>query len=1101
MDGALRVGTFAGPWKITHELGRGGAGVVYGAQDADFEGIQAAIKVLEEHSPLQERWLRREASLAARLRHRHIVQVLGVGHFDDGWPWVAFERVNGATLEAIAGDLDGEAIRRIGAQLLDALGYAHDAGVLHQDLSPSNVLVAASAPHDAKLTDFGLAQLRDHHDNRMNRSGLVAGTPGYLSPEQTLGSVAVGPRSDIYALGAVLYRLIAGHPPHFGADATEVLRRTRRDDALPLVPRSGLNVSRELCALIMQMLARDPAERPRSAHAARERWLATKPRGTQVRPSAPAPSTEDLTEAPTLVGLEISQSRSTMTAPKRRSKVVPRRWSLAPMLGDPELVPRIIDATATRGLQRITGPRGIGKTRTLQALVQEAHRRDWCTAQSCGRRRSTNLPLEGIAPLALSLLDAGPTLPPWAAAETLAVKLSELEEHEGISLELARDAFTDALVGSSRRPPGSGAALEAYRTINLLRAPGRPLLLCIDDACHLDAESENVLETLARQEDIHVVLAQRTSRKTEVWELPPLVPADARTLLGVQPEPASTLIEELGGIPGDLSLAKATLSTHRSLGRLGIVDAVLAGLDEDERTLLEIAALLREAPRRSLVPIAEAIAHRSIDASAVDRLLRRTLLQSNPFACARLETWVHIPSPLLEEQLRTRLSASSQQTMAAAAARWLRLECFDGSPGVLRLVGEFAELGGQLRCAAYAYAEAGLRAHHLGESRGPALLQQALELAEAHCPEAVDTPALLAALADDEVRSGQPQLALEHCERALSQLESGRQVLGARLHNLRGRAHTETRDLDRAVGAYQEAIVCLGTAGDPEQRATALASWGWIRGYLQGRTEEGIALQLQAQEVAAEIDAPAFQARLCGRLGAAQLRAGDWNGQLATNLRDLGLSSLARDPWGVVRAHINIGVCHQHRGHIALSRAHTEAAAELALTHGALSAAQVAYNNLAQLAVDGGRTEEAQAAIAETERLAALRGVPVHAETLGVKARLGPKGELPGLLAAMLEAADGAETPLVARLHSLLCPNLPVGDHADAAAHLRHCLQEGIDDPYDRITTELCAATSPEGQSKALKALERLGADPELERRRWLPQARSPFSPQGIPQP
>lgn len=123
MDGALRVGTFAGPWKITHELGRGGAGVVYGAQDADFEGIQAAIKVLEEHSPLQERWLRREASLAARLRHRHIVQVLGVGHFDDGWPWVAFERVNGATLEAIAGDLDGEAIRRIGAQLLDALGY------------------------------------------------------------------------------------------------------------------------------------------------------------------------------------------------------------------------------------------------------------------------------------------------------------------------------------------------------------------------------------------------------------------------------------------------------------------------------------------------------------------------------------------------------------------------------------------------------------------------------------------------------------------------------------------------------------------------------------------------------------------------------------------------------------------------------------------------------------------------------------------------------------------------------------------------------------------------------------------------------------------
>ncbi|MCA9616072.1 MAG: protein kinase, partial [Myxococcales bacterium] len=127
-------------YRALRELGRGGVGVVLEALAPD--GRRVALKIAHaDVMPWRHEWLRREASLAARLRHPHVVELLTSGELDDGRPFLVFEHVQGRSLEECADTLDGPAIVRLGRELLGALGYAHDAGVLHLDVSPSNVLL------------------------------------------------------------------------------------------------------------------------------------------------------------------------------------------------------------------------------------------------------------------------------------------------------------------------------------------------------------------------------------------------------------------------------------------------------------------------------------------------------------------------------------------------------------------------------------------------------------------------------------------------------------------------------------------------------------------------------------------------------------------------------------------------------------------------------------------------------------------------------------------------------------------------------------------------------------------------------------------------
>src|SRR5919112_844494 len=204
VDGRYVLGEF---------LGSGGMGEVYVAHDGVLER-DVALKVLRSQYAGDEEFaerFRREARSAASLSHPNIVQVYDRGETEDGTSYIAMEYVPGGTLKeqigrrGTFGDREAAAV---GAQIADALGAAHERDVIHRDIKPQNVLVRASG--GLKVTDFGIARAASAATS--SASGAILGTAGYLSPEQALGE-PVGPASDLYSLGVVLYEMLTGELP------------------------------------------------------------------------------------------------------------------------------------------------------------------------------------------------------------------------------------------------------------------------------------------------------------------------------------------------------------------------------------------------------------------------------------------------------------------------------------------------------------------------------------------------------------------------------------------------------------------------------------------------------------------------------------------------------------------------------------------------------------------------------------------------------------------------------------------------------------------------------------------------------------------------
>ncbi|TWT46024.1 Serine/threonine-protein kinase PrkC [Phycisphaerae bacterium RAS1] len=276
-----------GDFRILREVGRGGMGVVYEAVQVSLDR-RVALKVLLPgvgfSSSAVERF-HREARTAGALQHRHIVPVYAIGEHD-GVPYYAMQFIDGVTLSTLVRlsreegrTPDAEHFRRVGEwgrQVADALAYAHQQGVIHRDVKPSNLLVSPDG--NVWVTDFGLAR-RDAHVS-LTLTGDVIGTVRYMSPEQARGGAGpIDERSDVYALGVTLYELTCFRPPFDGPDRESTLRQVLLDDPIRLRKYCRV-VPRPLDAIIHRAMEKNPAERYPSAALLAEdlrRWLAGEP--------------------------------------------------------------------------------------------------------------------------------------------------------------------------------------------------------------------------------------------------------------------------------------------------------------------------------------------------------------------------------------------------------------------------------------------------------------------------------------------------------------------------------------------------------------------------------------------------------------------------------------------------------------------------------------------------------------------------------------------------------------------------------------------------------------------------------------------------------
>lgn len=255
-----------GRYQVLSQLGEGGMGTVYLAEQVSV-GRKVAIKFLLGNYASDDAFIgrfRREARLAASLNHRHIVTVYDFDQNNDGALFIVMEYLNGQKLSDVIRRDGSLAIARatwLGLQIAEGLNAAHRAGVIHRDIKPDNIMVAGSgASEEIKLMDFGIARLRDTGNaSQITRAGLIMGTPAYMAPEQVDGG-EVSDKTDIYALGVVLYEMLAGKVPFTASTPGAVLIKQIQEMPLPLRKlRRELPVAVE--RVVMQALEKEPHKR------------------------------------------------------------------------------------------------------------------------------------------------------------------------------------------------------------------------------------------------------------------------------------------------------------------------------------------------------------------------------------------------------------------------------------------------------------------------------------------------------------------------------------------------------------------------------------------------------------------------------------------------------------------------------------------------------------------------------------------------------------------------------------------------------------------------------------------------------------------------
>ncbi|MCP9958260.1 protein kinase domain-containing protein [Streptomyces sudanensis] len=258
-----------GRYRLTRRLGRGGMAEVFAAEDVRL-GRTVAVKLLRAdlaEDPVSKARFTREAQSVAGLNHHAIVAVYDSGEDEvngQSVPYIVMELVEGRTIRELlvgAETMPPERALAIVSGVLEALAYSHQHGIVHRDIKPANVIITNSGA--VKVMDFGIARALHGASTTMTQTGMVMGTPQYLSPEQALGK-AVDHRSDLYATGCLLYELLALRPPFVGETPLSVVYQHVQD--VPVPPSQVFDEAPpELDGLVMRALAKDPDDRFQSA--------------------------------------------------------------------------------------------------------------------------------------------------------------------------------------------------------------------------------------------------------------------------------------------------------------------------------------------------------------------------------------------------------------------------------------------------------------------------------------------------------------------------------------------------------------------------------------------------------------------------------------------------------------------------------------------------------------------------------------------------------------------------------------------------------------------------------------------------------------------
>ena len=464
-------------YRLDEEIGRGGLGAVYQAHDTVLQR-DVAVKVLAEPTLGTEGRTRLldEARSVAQLSHPNIVPVYDAGE-DDGISYIVMEQIIGSSLKDRPPKTYAEMVA-IAIQLCKALEHAHDSGIVHRDVKPENVIISEDGT--VKLTDFGLAR---SVATRVTSEGTLVGTVFYIAPEIALGQAYDG-RADLYALGVLLYELVAGELPFFAEDPVAVISQHLHAPVVPLGVKRA-DVPPAFAELILRLLNKDPKDRPLSAA-----------------------ETIDILEKPNI--LESAEERDLSVI----DRIVRGR-----MIGREEefTIARELWNRTSAGdgqLLLISGEPGIGKTRLVQEITTQAELSGGQTFLGASYAE-TGMPFDPYRQMLRNIFSNGVSERPDLSQSLLADMITLLPELKG--------RFPDVPTNPPVDPQTEQARLFDHLTIlfNML-AKDAPLMLVMEDVHWSDSGSLSLLHHLARNTRNDRVMIVGTYREVELDEARPL---------------------------------------------------------------------------------------------------------------------------------------------------------------------------------------------------------------------------------------------------------------------------------------------------------------------------------------------------------------------------------------------------------------------------------------------------------------------------------------------------------------------------------------------------------------------------------------------------